>query len=218
MLVGLLITPEPSGQPYSEAVSWLGETSEGKAEWRSALLQRRRELDETTRSVENDALISALVEWARERAIRSVGAYVPVKGEPGSTKLLDGLQEQGCRVLLPVVASDDAPLDWAVYTGRQSLQRARFGLLEPTGERLGPEAIAQAQALLVPALAVDRSGVRLGRGAGYYDRSLPLAAPQAVLIGVVRDDEFVEELPAEPHDVRMTAVVTPKLGVRALPV
>ena len=63
--------------------------------------------------------------------------------------------------------------------------------------------------ILVPALAVDRSGVRLGRGGGYYDRSLPLRAPGARLIAVVRDDELVAELPGEPHDVRMTHALTP---------
>jgi 5-formyltetrahydrofolate cyclo-ligase len=58
--------------------------------------------------------------------------------------------------------------------------------------------------------------VRLGRGAGFYDRSLPLAAPTALLVAVVRDDELVDRLPAEPHDVRMTHALTPHGGVVAL--
>ena len=63
---------------------------------------------------------------------------------------------------------------------------------------------------------VDRTGVRLGRGAGFYDRSLPLATPTAKLVAVVRDDELVDRLPAEPHDVRMTHALTPNGGVVAL--
>jgi 5-formyltetrahydrofolate cyclo-ligase len=78
---------------------------------------------------------------------------------------------------------------------------------------LGPDAVALASVILVPALAVDRTGVRLGRGAGFYDRSLPLADPSARLVAVVRDDELVESLPAEPHDVRMTHVLTPERGL-----
>ena len=70
--------------------------------------------------------------------------------------------------------------------------------------------------ILVPALAVDRTGVRLGRGAGFYDRSLPLADPAARLVAVVRDDELVDHLPAEPHDVRMTHALTPRDGLVAL--
>lgn len=145
-----------------------------------------------------------------------VAGYVPVRGEPGSLGMLDGLRELGCRVLLPVVVGAE-PLEWAEYTGPGSLrEEPRYRLLEPAGERLGQHAISTAEVVLVPALGVDRQGVRLGRGGGHYDRSLPMAAPEAVLIGVVRDEEFVDALPGEPHDVRVHAVLTPGGGVREL--
>ena len=70
--------------------------------------------------------------------------------------------------------------------------------------------------MLVPALAVDRSGVRLGRGAGFYDRTLDAVRPGTWLVGVVFDDDVVEALPTEAHDVRMTHVLTPLAGLRRL--
>jgi 5-formyltetrahydrofolate cyclo-ligase len=70
--------------------------------------------------------------------------------------------------------------------------------------------------MLVPALAVDRRGVRLGRGRGFYDRSLVHRQVGAPLIAVVRDDEVVDELPVEPHDVAMTHALTPRRGLIAL--
>ncbi|WP_298273762.1 5-formyltetrahydrofolate cyclo-ligase, partial [uncultured Bradyrhizobium sp.] len=73
--------------------------------------------------------------------------------------------------------------------------------------------VGEASAVLVPALAVDRRGTRLGRGAGFYDRTLQWAATMAPLVAIVRDDELVEELPNDPHDVRMTHAATPGLGV-----
>ena len=76
--------------------------------------------------------------------------------------------------------------------------------------------MAGAAVVLVPALAVDRHGVRLGRGAGFYDRTLSLADPSAALVAVVRDDELVAHLPAEPHDVRMTHALTPGAGLTPL--
>jgi 5-formyltetrahydrofolate cyclo-ligase len=91
------------------------------------------------------------------------------------------------------------------------------GLLEPAGNPLRPEAIEQARVVLVPAVGVDERAVRLGRGAGYYDRSLPLTAPGTELIAIVRDDELVPQLPAEPHDVWMTGALTPSAGLVALP-
>ncbi|MFR9731960.1 5-formyltetrahydrofolate cyclo-ligase [Saccharopolyspora sp. MS10] len=190
----------------------VGDLRESKARWRRALAERRRSTGETTRTAEADALRSAVLDWAARSCPRVVAAYVPVRGEPGSTAILDALRELGCRVLLPVVVGA-APLDWARYTGAESLDEARYGLLEPNGPRLGAAAIRRAEAILVPALGVDLRGVRLGRGAGHYDRSLPLADPAARLIGVVRDEEFVAELPGEEHDVLLHAVITPGRGL-----
>ena len=130
--------------------------------------------------------------------------------EPGAGRLPDAYAELGARVLLPVIPSEGRILDWAIYTGE--LERGRFGLSHPVGPRLGSTAIAEADAVVVPALAVDRSGIRLGRGGGYYDRALVHARPDAVLVTVVFDDERVDELPREDHDRPVTAVVTPSGG------
>ncbi|MEU5691695.1 5-formyltetrahydrofolate cyclo-ligase [Actinosynnema sp. NPDC020468] len=144
----------------------------------------------------------------------TVCAYLPVGNEPGSAAMLDTLAESGFRVLLPVVVGP-APLDWAVYAPDE-LAPGPFGLREPSGPRLGPTAIGAASLVLVPALAVDHRGVRLGKGGGHYDRSLPLT--NAPLVALVRDAEFVPyDLPAEAHDVRVDAVLTPGRGLLRLP-
>ncbi|WP_232315805.1 5-formyltetrahydrofolate cyclo-ligase, partial [Mycobacterium celatum] len=96
------------------------------------------------------------------------------------------------------------------------LVTGRYGLLEPAEPWLPPSALAEAVLVLVPALAVDRTGMRLGRGRGFYDRSLEHRDPQARLVAVVRDEELVDELPCEPHDVRMTHALTPRAGLVAL--
>ena len=118
--------------------------------------------------------------------------------------------------MLPVtrIGADGNPeaLWWGEYRSG-ALVAGRFGLLEPAEPWLPPAAVGEATVILVPALAVDRNGVRLGRGGGYYDRSLPLRAPGALLVAVVRDDEIVDELPSEPHDVRMTHALTPAMGL-----
>ncbi|SOX55786.1 5-formyltetrahydrofolate cyclo-ligase [Mycobacterium ahvazicum] len=150
----------------------------------------------------------------------TVCAYVPVGTEPGSVEMLDMLLRHARRVLLPVARTtgDGIPmrLRWAEYRPG-GLVRGRWGLLEPPEPWLPESVLAEAEMVVVPALAVDHRGVRLGRGRGYYDRSLDARNPQARLIAMVRDEEFVEELPAEPHDVPMTHVITPGRGVVALP-
>jgi 5-formyltetrahydrofolate cyclo-ligase len=217
VLVGLLMTSQLIGEPYSGAVSSLDEFCASKSQWRDRLLQQRRALDGRSRDVDDQRLHAGLASWLGEQEVNAVAAYVPVGGEPGG-ELPAMLRAAGLRVLLPIVVDRASPLDWAEYTGPDSLRPATYGLLEPAGQRLGATAIAQVDAVLVPALGVDHQGVRLGRGAGHYDRSLPLANPGVERIAVVRDVEFLTELPGESHDVRMTGVITPGGGVARLPV
>ena len=178
-----------------------------KATLRSSLLAARRAVSPEDRAVEAAAL-AAHVAALDVRPDQTVCAFLPVGSEPGDASWLDGLR---CRVLLPIVTGD-SPLDWAVHTG--ALVPAGLGLLEPAGPRLGASAIAGASLVLVPALAVSVSGVRLGKGKGHYDRSLPLV--KAPLVAVVRDVEVLADVPAEPHDVLMNGVLTPSVGLRWL--
>lgn len=180
-----------------------------KAALRGRLSSARRELAAEIREEE----ASALVKWVATLDAPVVCCYLPVGAEPGSVAMVDAIR---ARVLLPVVTGA-APLDWAEYAGEAGLVPGPHGLREPGGPRLGPDAIGLADVILIPALAIDRRGVRLGRGAGHYDRSLPKARADAVLIGLVRDDELLEHLPDEPHDVRMTATLTPRLGIQRIP-
>ncbi|MQA15944.1 MAG: 5-formyltetrahydrofolate cyclo-ligase [Pseudonocardiaceae bacterium] len=142
---------------------------------------------------------------------QTVCAYYPLASEPASPAALEVLRSTGCRVLLPVVGADAGPLDWAVHDGE--MRSGPLGLLEPAGPRLGPDAVGGAELVLVPALAVSRDGVRLGRGGGHYDRTLPLAHAGVPLVALIRDEELLDTVPAEPHDVRVTAVLTPGAGL-----
>lgn len=183
-----------------------------KAALREVHLRRRRERPDAERAAAAAAVAATLVR--RLAGTRTLAAYVPEACEPGAGRLPDAYTQLGARVLLPVVPADGMELTWAVDTGR--LAPGRYGLLEPVGPRLGATALGAADVVVVPALAVDPTGVRLGRGKGYYDRALVHAKPTAVLVAVVFDDELVDRLPAEPHDRRVGAVVTPSGGWQQL--
>lgn len=215
-IVGLFMTSEPIGKIYCGCVGTQGPDHLSKQDWRRTVLKQRRATLECTWSAEAAGLRDGLLRWLEQYKITTICGYVPVQGEPGSLELLDAVRAAGCRLLLPIVVGA-APLEWAEYDGAATLRTARFGLREPAGPRLGPGVIAEADAMLVPALAVDRRGVRLGRGGGHYDRSLPLVSGSTELVGVVRDTELVNELPAEEHDARVTSVLTPSRGVVRLP-
>ena len=190
-----------------------GDPGTAKSAVRARLLARRRARSAADRATAADTLSAGLIEGLAGAG--TVAAYVPEETEPGFGRLPDDFTRLGVRVLLPVVPAGGHDLSWAVHTGR--LTPGRFGLLEPDGERLEPAALASADVVVLPALAVSRDGVRLGRGGGFYDRALRHAQPGAVLVALVFDDEFVEDLPTEPHDRRVTAVVTPAGGWQELP-
>ena len=158
------------------------------------------------------AIARHLVESPEVRRAATVAAYVSIGTEPGTGPLLDALTAMGRRVILPVVLPD-LDLDWAVYDGPENLARARRGLLEPTAERLGLEAVATADVVLTPGLAVDRTGMRLGQGGGCYDRALGRVPVGTFTCTLLYDGELLDEVPAAAHDRRVTAVVTPEAGV-----
>jgi 5-formyltetrahydrofolate cyclo-ligase len=141
------------------------------------------------------------------RRAATVAAYVSVGREPGTGPLLAALAAAGKRVILPLLQPDD-DLDWAVYRGPDSLVPARRGLLEPVGTPLGPYAIGTADCVIVPGLAVDRTGLRLGRGGGSYDRALGRVPVGTFTCVVLQASEVRDEVPADAHDRRVTAVVT----------
>jgi 5-formyltetrahydrofolate cyclo-ligase len=178
---------------------------------RTRILAARRSLTDLDRASETRSLQTQITALAAGAG--TVGAYIPVGSEPGAARdsvpLLDGLI--GVRILVPI-ARADLPMQWAEYRPGE-LVTAPFGLREPPPPWLAPESIAEATVLLVPALAVDRHGNRLGRGAGFYDRALTWAAADARLVAVVRDDELLDAIPAEPHDVPMTHALTPGRGL-----
>ncbi|MFD4989420.1 5-formyltetrahydrofolate cyclo-ligase [Streptomyces sp. NPDC058374] len=145
----------------------------------------------------------------------TVAAFVSVGGEPGTDALLEELRGRGTRVLLPVLLPDD-DLDWAVYEGPAALAEVgrvgRLTLREPSGPRLGPEAVTGADAVLLPGLAADRAGRRLGRGGGSYDRvlaRLAAAGAEPALLVLLHDHELLDEVPTEPHDRPVHVVLTP---------
>lgn len=163
--------------------------------------------------------VSAPVRTARDEAIRLrlcsvvepgrlVCAYVPDGGEAGGGDLPQTLVNLGAEVLLPV-SPTSGPLGWAAYLGADDLRPGRFGIPVPSSPPAGPERLADADLVLVPAVAVDRAGHRLGRGGGYYDRSLVHVRPGTRVLAILDPEDVLDRVPAEPHDVCVHSVITP---------
>lgn len=185
-----------------------------KTEVRGTVLAARRSLPAEVRQQAAVRVQAALLALVRATRPEVIAGYVPMLTEPGGADLPDVLAAHG-RLLLPVLRTD-LDLDWAYFAGPGSLAGGR--LREPRGPRLGLAAIGEADLVVVPAVAVDRTGVRLGRGGGSYDRALGRVRPDAVVVAPLYDGELVGAVPAEPHDARVGAVVLPSAGLVRLPV
>jgi 5-formyltetrahydrofolate cyclo-ligase len=183
-----------------------------KVSLRERLLAARRRRRPADLVDSATAIAQRLLATPEVRRAAVVAAYVSVGSEPGTGPLLQALAEAGTRVLLPVLRRD-RDLDWAPYEGPAALASARLGLLEPTTARLGRDAVAGADVLLCPGLAVDGAGRRLGRGGGSYDRVLARAAPGTFSCVLLYPEEVLDAVPFAVDDRPVGAVATPQ-GVR----
>lgn len=186
----------------------VSEVEAQKVALRDQLLTARRRHPLAAAREDAEAIAAHLLQTPEVRRAATVAIYISLSNEPGTGPLVEQLHELGRRLILPVLLPD-YDLDWAVYQGPQSLVPASRGLLEPLGPRLGLEAVATADVVLCPGLAVDRRGRRLGRGGGSYDRALARVPVGTFVCTLLYDGELLDHVPAEDHDRPVTAVVTP---------
>lgn len=199
--------------------------SDRKAELREQIRARRRERDEPARAdvaarlAVRLGLVPEVARLVADPASGCVAAYASYGTEPGTGPLRELLALSGVRVLLPVIG-EDGGLGWGWDAGELATTGLSRGIPEPQGDVVGHGAdglhALGCRVVLVPALAVDADGQRLGKGGGYYDRLLealaahPDTAP--LLCAVVHDDEVLEHpttVPVEPFDRPVDAVLTP---------
>jgi len=184
-----------------------GDASHQKRALRVELRERRRQLTDRDRDTAAAALTEHLVELATHLRVTSIAAYLPATDEPNIRPFVEWAIGSGIRVLVPV-SRDDGLLDWAVTDGRQETE-GLYGMPEPVGELLGPIAINDVDLIVVPAAAVDRSGMRMGWGRGYFDRTLGSMERCPPVYAVVFDTELVDSVPIEVHDKSVDGVITP---------
>lgn len=184
-----------------------GDEGHQKRALRAELRGRRRTM--TSFELENATagFTQHLIELTNEIGARSIAAYLPTQDEPNVRPFLVWASEQGIRILLPI-SRDDGLLDWAVLSDAE--QEGLHGMPEPVGDLLGPIAVNEVDLMLVPAAAVDRTGMRMGWGRGYFDRTLGSMDQCPPVYAVIFENELVDTVPTELHDKGVNGVVTPE--------
>jgi 5-formyltetrahydrofolate cyclo-ligase len=186
-----------------------------KVALRRQLSARRAQIETPQRTASGRALRDAVLSLPETQMAGTVAAYMSVGAEPDTRGLVYALWKRGTYVLLPLLLPD-YDLDWASYEGPDSLAEGPRRLLQPTEPPRGVTAVTSADLVIVPALAVDRGGGRLGRGGGSYDRALARVGAAVPTVALIYDDELLDEVPAGPLDQRVRMVARPGSGITRL--
>ena len=174
---------------------------------RAELRERRQNLSNRERELSTEGFTSRLQELIGSTEAESISCYLSMPSEPNTRPFVNWAEARGIRVLFPVTR-EDGLLDWTV--GEDEMETlGMHGTPEAAGELLGPMAINDVDLIIVPAAAIDSTGMRLGWGRGYFDKTLGSMGKCPPVYAVVFDSEFVEHVPREIHDQAVNGVVTP---------
>ena len=186
------------------------EVGNTKRALRAELRERRRLTTSRERETAAATLTTHLIELATRLDASSVSAYLSTPEEPGTRDFLHWALENAITVYLPI-SREDGLLDWATFDGTDE-ELDLLGMPTPSSELLGPIAINDVDLILVPAAAIDKTGMRMGWGRGYFDKTLGSMERRPPVYAVIFESEFVDTVPSEVHDQRVDGVVTP-LGI-----
>jgi 5-formyltetrahydrofolate cyclo-ligase len=190
--------------------------AERKAALRRQIVTARAGMPAAERDAAGRAIRDHVLSLPEVAAAGTIAAYYSAGTEPATHSLVYALWKRGSYVVLPLLLPDD-DLDWASYEGPGSLVPGPRGLLQPGEPPRGIDTVSRADVVLVPAVAVDGAGYRLGRGGGSYDRALARVGEQVPVIALLYDAELVTRVPAAAHDQRVRAVARPAHGITRLP-
>jgi 5-formyltetrahydrofolate cyclo-ligase len=186
--------------------------SSAKRALRADLRERRQNLTSTERENATAGITANLQHLVEELGAASLSCYLSGHNEPNTRPFLNWAFAEHLRVLLPI-SRDDGLLDWTVDDG-ESETLGIHGLPEAVGELLGPIAVGDVDLIIVPAAAVDQTGMRMGWGKGYFDKTLGSMEKCPPVYAVVFDGEVLETVPRERHDEPVTGAVTPTRIIR----
>ena len=191
-------------------------TDDAKRALRAELRERRQLLTEAVRKDAAAGLAAQLDALLEKVGARSISCYLSTRAEPDTRPFLNAAVARGIRVLLPITRVDGL-LDWVVADPDADVTEGALGIPEPVGELLGPIAVNDVDLMIIPAAAVDHSGMRLGWGRGYFDKTLGSIQNCPPVYAVVYDSEVLDDVPRDVHDQPVTGVVTPTRTVTLAP-
>ena len=175
---------------------------------RAELRERRQLRSESEREAAASGIAEQLDALVNVHDAQSISCFLSTTTEPGTRGFVTAAVRRGIRVLLPITRADGL-LDWAVADDSDEVAEGLFGLPEPGGDVLGPIAVNDVDLMIIPAAAIDSTGMRLGWGRGYFDKTIGSMEKCPPVYAVIYDSELLDSLPREVHDQPVSGIVTP---------
>ena len=209
--LGFSAVHSPSGNRPLAGVR-LGSVSDGgqkvvgdhKVELRRYIREQKKQFGASLLTTMSEGICNKVLRSAWWQEVGTLLLYYPLPDEVDVRPLIQDAYKNSKHVLLPVCKDDE--LELHLYEGEDSLTPGAFGIMEPTGPLFPVEEYHKIQVALIPGMAFDRVGHRLGRGKGYYDRLLPRLTT-ARLQGICFPFQLLDEVPSEPHDIPVYEVI-----------
>ncbi|MFT2815468.1 5-formyltetrahydrofolate cyclo-ligase [Leifsonia sp. A12D58] len=174
---------------------------------RAELRERRQNLTSVEREAATAGFTENLQSLVIDLSARSISCYLSARNEPNTRPFLNWAEAEGIRILFPITR-EDGLLDWTVGEEQEEIEGIT-GIPEAVGELLGPIAINDVDLIIIPAAAIDETGMRMGWGRGYFDKTLGSMERCPPVYAVIYDNEFLDEVPKEVHDQPVNGVITP---------
>lgn len=174
-----------------------------KKDIRQKIKTLKKAIDVKTSIALSQKICTRLIQTETFQQADCIAIYYAMEDEVQTSELIEQWYLKK-KIVLPVISGED--IHFYAYTGEKCLTKSTFGILEPTITTTTPVPPEQIDLFIVPGVAFDRNGNRLGRGKGYYDRYLAnLTQP---IIGLCFDFQLLDHIPTAPHDKKMTAIIT----------
>ena len=183
-------------------------TEQGKAQLREKLKELRSQVDPGLAEAASQGVWNLLAKQPEFQKARSIGAFASTPGEINTYPILEGVLDLGKKLYLPRVTADKTRFEYYPVSDFNQLSSGTYGIQEPSGTKPAPW--EELDLVLVPGLAFDPKGNRLGFGKGYYDRVLPLLRKSVLSVGLAYSFQVVPEVPVTPADAPVKALLSEK--------
>jgi len=193
------VDPAHMGMESPQAISIV----QWREQERKRLISARQGIPIAERTARTDAIVSALDQLLPNVRGETISLYWPFRGEPDLRSWMNTLIARGADCALPVVLAKAKPLGFRSWRAGEALERGVWGIPIPTEGR-----DVQPTIVIAPLVGFDESGYRLGYGGGYYDRTLAVLQPKPFVIGVGFEQQRMESIRPQWHDIAMDAIVT----------